>query len=136
MSTAAYTIAQTGEESFDVLRDGRRVVGTGGGVGFAEEMLAEYRDQELQAGEALATGDPLAICAIGWHRGGAFPDRMTGVSSSGLYVRYITTTGESGGTLVYRVAEGPFLWASRTVKTLGNVQPWTCPVCDRAVGPA
>jgi len=27
----------------------------------AEQMLAEYRDQEFEAREALATGDPLAI---------------------------------------------------------------------------
>ena len=68
MSTAAYTIDQTGEEAFDILRDGRRVIGIGG-----------------------------------------------------------------GGTLIYRVAEGPFLWASRTVKTLGSLQPWTCDVCGSVV---
>jgi hypothetical protein len=132
---ATYTIRQTGDESFEILRDGVRVIGTGGARSFAEQTFAAYRDQEFEARAALATGDPEALCALGWHRGG-LPDPVTAhLGSSSFYVRFAAKIGEAGGTLVFRVAEGPFLYQARTIKQLGNLAPWPCAACGKDIGP-
>jgi hypothetical protein len=47
-----------------------------------------------------------------------------------LYFRFGAKIGEAGGTLVYRVAEGPFEFQAGTVKCLGMLDPWLCSVCD------
>jgi hypothetical protein len=52
-----------------LLRDGQRIIGLGGPREWAERQLDQYRDQEAEARKALATGDPLAVCRLGWHRG-------------------------------------------------------------------
>ena len=56
-------------EGFLLLRDEERVVGLGDPRDWAENQLRSYREQERQAREALATGDPLDPSRLGWHRG-------------------------------------------------------------------
>jgi hypothetical protein len=132
---ATYTLHQTGDRHYELHRDGRRVIGLGGDGAFAERTLAEYRDQELEVRVALATGEPEALCVLGWHRGG-IPDPVAAhVGSSALYFRFETKIGEAGGTLVFRVAEGPFLYLARTVKSLGILDAWHCAICGSDIGP-
>ena len=53
-----------------------------------------------------------------------------------MYFRFGAKLDETGGTLVYRVAEEPFEFLARTVKCLGNLIPWCCSVCDLPVDDA
>lgn len=118
---------------FVLLRDGDRIVGLGGPSEWAEEELHRYREQEGKAREALATGDPLDVCRIGWHRG-ALPAAVgKHIGALASYFRFGAEISEAGGTLVYRVAEEPFEFLARTVKCLGNLDPWTCADCDQAI---
>jgi len=117
---------------FDLLRDGRRVIGVGGAYESASTVLRWYREQERDANEALAAGSPLALCRLGWHRD-ALPAPVAGHLGASLYFRFGAKIGEAGGTLVYRVAEEPFEFLARTVKYLGNLEPWQCSVCHRPI---
>jgi hypothetical protein len=131
---ATYTLRQTGDTHYELLRDGHRVIGLGGDRAFAEGTLAEYRDQELEASVALAMGEPEALCLLRWHRGGIPSPVAAHVGASAFYFRFETKIGEADGTLVFRVAEGPFLYLARTVKSLGILDPWHCAVCGNDVG--
>jgi hypothetical protein len=129
-----YTLHQTGDRHYELLRDGRKVIGLGGDRVFGQRTLAEYRDQELEARAALATGEPEALCLLGWHRGG-IPDPVGAhVGPSAFYFRFETKIGEAGGTLVFRVAKRPFLYLARTVKSIGILDPWHCAVCGNDIG--
>ena len=57
------------DDGFLLLRDGQRIVTLGGTKEWAEDQLRSYREQERQARAALATGDPLDLCRLGWHLG-------------------------------------------------------------------
>jgi hypothetical protein len=109
------------------------VIRTSGPCVFAEQTLARFRDQELQARSALEAGDPKALCALGWHRCGS--DDAETADDPLAYFRFENVIGEAGGSLVFRVAAGPFLYQSNLVKHLGNLRPWSCSVCGQDVGP-
>ena len=49
------------------------------------------------------------------------------------FFRFQAKIGEAGGTLIYQVAEEPFLYLGRTVKCLGMLTPWSCAVCGQSV---
>lgn len=116
------------EDGFSLLRDGQRIVTLGSGQEWADKQLRWYREQERQAREALATGDPLDLCRLGWHRGKLPAPVAQHVGAPSLYFRFGAKIGEAGGTLVYRVADEPFEFLARTVKCLGNLDPWSCSV--------
>ena len=132
---ARWELVPKGHE-FLLLRDGERIVGLGAEQEWAEEQLRWYREQERQAREALATGDPLNLCRLGWHRGGLPAPVAEYVGAPSLYFRFGAKIGEAGGTLVYRVAEGPFEFQARTVKCLRMLDPWSCSVCNLPVDDA
>ncbi len=124
------------DDSFLLLRDGKRVVRLGGSRDWAEGELHQYRDQERDAREAIATKDPLDLCRLGWHHGPLPTPVAEHVRAPSLYFRFGAKIGEAGGTLVYRVAEQPFEFIARTVKCLGMLDPWECSVCERLVDDA
>ncbi len=130
-----YTLDQIDERNFVLRRDGETIISIGGGRDFAEKNLREYRDQELAARAALDSGDPRALCDLGWHAGDLPGPLAEHLGPASWYFTFCAKIGEAGGTLVFRVAPGPFLYASRTVKTLGSVEPWECRVCGEAIGP-
>ena len=118
---------------FVLLREGDRIVGLGGSGEWAEEELHRYREQERKARQALATGDPLEVCSIGWHRGALPAPVGKHVGALASYFRFGARISEAGGTLAYRIAEEPFEFLARTVKCLGSLEPWTCAVCHQAI---
>lgn len=121
------------EDNMTILRDGERVIGLGGSREWAERQLDEYRDQEAEARKALATGDPLAVCRLGWHHG-PLPKPIAGAFEASLpYFNFRAKIGEAGGTLIFRVAEQPFMYLGRNVKCLGSLTPWVCAVCGESV---
>lgn len=132
---ADYTLEQTGERHFILLRNGQQVITFGGDREDAEQGLREYRDQEATALEALASGDPKALCRLGWHAALMPAPVAKHLGAISSYFTFAARIGLAGGTLIYRVAQGPFLYESRTVKTLGNITPWVCGVCERPIGP-
>ncbi len=120
-------------DAFLLIRDGERIVGLGGTRDWAEGQLRTYREQERQAREALATGDPLDLCRLGWHRGPLPIPVARHIGTPSTYFRFGAKIGEAGGTLVYRVAEEPFEYLARTVKCLGRLDPWSCSACGQQV---
>ena len=121
------------EDNMTLLRDGERIIGLGGPREWAEQQLDEYRDQEAEARKALATGDPFAVCHLGWHRG-PLPAPITGAFDASLpYFNFRAKIGMTGGTLIYSVADEPFNFQGRTVKCLGMLTPWSCAVCEQPI---
>jgi hypothetical protein len=132
VSVARWELVENGD-GFLLLRDGERIIGLGGPWEWAQQELEEYRGQELQAREALATGDPLAVCRIGWHRGPLPAPIVDTFRAPTQYFRFRAKIGEAGGTLIYSVADEPLQYLGRTVKCLGMLTPWVCATCGQLI---
>ena len=131
-SAATWTLRKNRYGSFTLRRNGEPIIDLGSPKAWAEGQLRQYREQEAEARALLASGDPLALCRAGWHRG-RLPGPIAGQFSKGPYFRFGGQIGEAGGTLVFLVADQPFRYRERIVKCLGSLTPWTCAVCGATV---
>jgi len=134
----AYWIEEAGPEFFRIVRDGVVVVTCGGSRSFAERERARLDEDEDRSNRALDSGDPLALCRLGWHRlaldSGLPPDSRRQVGFPAFpFFRHAATIGEAGGALVFLVADVPYLHAIRSVKALGNLTPWGCATCGELI---
>jgi len=133
-STATWTLRKNRYGSFTLRRNGAPIIDLGSPKAWAEDQLRQYREQEAEARALLTSGDPLALCRAGWHRGG-IPGPIAGQVDAGPYFRFGGQIGEAGGTLVFLVADQPFRYRERIVKCLGSLRPWACSVCGSTVPP-
>src|SRR5438552_783414 len=121
----AYWIRSNGPERFQIVRDGLVILTCGGAREFAERQRRVFEEDEAASQRAIASGDPQALCRLGWHRldpgsGPPLKARTDAGFRPTPFFRFATRIGEAGGTLVFRVADRPFRYAARSVKTLGN----------------
>ena len=112
------------ENSFEVWRDDRQVVGNHSGSNLADitrRYAAEERHERATV-DALRSGEELALCRLGWHR-----------LPSGAFVRY--GAGHADAMRVYRIGRVPFDHACTTV--WAHHRPvLVCAVCDEPIDAA
>jgi hypothetical protein len=112
---------------FQVMREGWGLVTTAcSGREYAEQRLREYELQEGKALRALRSGDPLAVCRIGWHQ--------QRVAQGLVFFRVAIRLGDEVGIYLYRIAAQPLEFMARTIWCYSEMGvPWTCAACGQAV---
>jgi hypothetical protein len=118
-----YRVYRLDERMFQIWRDDHCDVRSYGASSL-EAVVEEYVKREAHEDEtsaALATGDPIAMCRIGWHR-------MTN------YVGWfaLANGGHRGSLLVYWMGSAPFRYRCRWIMVHGG-QPVSCGVCGRKI---
>lgn len=113
-----------GVDCFEVWRDDRQIVGEYSGSDLAEitrRYAAEER-HERATFDALRSGEPLALCRLGWHR-----------LPNGVYVRY--GAGHADAMRVYRMGRAPFDHGCTTIWA-HNRPVLVCAVCRSPIDAA
>lgn len=111
----------TGSWLVTQVESGRRT-SYGGSREWVEASLQREQEGEDRMREALASGDPVEACRLGWHSG------VVPVSPRPTWFRW--AAGRVGPLLVFRIANTPFEWAAITVWCHGpNANPWHCDTC-------
>ncbi len=90
----------------------------------AEREAGRLARQEAEARAALASGDPRAVCRIGWHRG--FLDDLR------MFFRW---GGMHGGWMYWVSIDAPFEFLRRRFLFLKEDDGQTCHVCGERVPP-
>lgn len=118
-----YRIYQLGERTFQIWRDDqcevRSYVASSLEAVVDDYVAREAREDDTSA--ALATGDPKAMCRIGWHRT---------KTSAGWFT--LANGGQRGKLLVYWMGPAPFQYLCRWIMALDG-EPFACRVCGRRI---
>lgn len=118
-----YRVYRLGERTFQVWRDDHCDVWSYGASSL-EAVVEDYVAREAREDEtsaALATGDPMAMCRIGWHRTKNLVGWFT-----------LANGGHRGNLLVYWMGSAPFQYRCRWIMVHGG-QPVPCGVCGREI---
>ena len=110
------------EDTYEVWRDDRLVVGSAVGFGL-DRLTAQYlrrEEEERETETALWSSDPLTLCRLGWHR-----------TDPGVWFRL--AAGKSNDLWIYRVGPEPFDYLCRTIWSYGNNPPIACNACRRPI---
>jgi hypothetical protein len=97
------------EDTYEVWRDDRLVVGSAMGFGL-DRLTADYlrrEEEERETEIALRSSDPLTLCRLGWHR-----------TDPGVWFRL--ASGKSNDLWIYRVGPEPFDYLCRTIWSYGS----------------
>jgi hypothetical protein len=97
------------EDTYEVWRDDRLVVGSAVGFGL-DRLIAQYlrrEEEERETESARRSSDPLTLCRLGWHR-----------TDPGVWFRL--AAGKSNDLWIYRVGPEPFDYLCRTIWSYGN----------------
>ena len=109
------------EDTYEVWRDDRLVVGSAVGFGL-DRLTAQYlrrEEEERETESALRSSDSLTLCRLGWHR-----------TDPGVWFRL--AAGKSNDLWIYRVGPEPFDYLCRTIWSYGN-PPIPCNACRRPI---
>jgi hypothetical protein len=109
------------EDTYEVWRDDRLVVGSAVGFGL-DRLIAQYlrrEEEEHETESARRSSDPLTLCRLGWHR-----------TDPGVWFRL--AAGKSNDLWIYRVGPEPFDYLCRTIWSYGN-PPIPCNACRRPI---
>ncbi len=111
----------TGYLDFEVWRDDVVIVGCHCVKSLAEitRLYVETERKERLAISALGSGDPSAMCTLGWHR-----------TSGGAWCRF--AAGRSDKLRVYLVGSSPLDYRCRPVWA-HEQPPMVCAVCGRSI---
>lgn len=107
-------------DGFEIRRDGTTLVGNFSAS--SDSVIAYYERAERKEDEAtaaLSTGDPRALCGLGWHR----------LPRPGGYFR-IGTAKRPDYLIVYRIGPAPFDHMCTTIWNYSG-KPIICSVCSR-----
>ena len=118
-----YRIYRLGERTFQVWRDDHCDVWSYG-ASSVEAVVEDYIRREAREDEtsaALAIGDPMAMCRIGWHRTKGHVGWFT-----------LANGGHRGKLLVYWVGPAQFQYLCRSIMVLHG-EPFLCGVCGREI---
>jgi hypothetical protein len=109
------------EDTYEVWRDDRLVVGSAVGFGL-DRLTAQYlrrEEEERETESALRSSDPLTLCRLGWHR-----------TDPGVWFRL--AAGKSNDLWIYRVGSEPFDYLCTTIWSYGH-PPIPCNTCRRPI---
>jgi hypothetical protein len=118
-----YRIYRLDERAFQIWRDDHCDVGSYVASSL-ESVVEAYMEREAHEDEtsvALATGNPKAMCRIGWHR----MENYVGWFA-------LANGGHRGNLLVYWMGSAPFRYRCRSIMVLDG-QPVSCGICGREI---
>ena len=114
------------ERSFEMWREGWGKIGTySGSLEWVQGQAARMEEDEVRSEGALSSGDPLALCRLGWHQS---------EDEYGATYYFRPRHGWCGCWLAYHVGPRPFEYCGRTLGSFDtNSPPWRCSACDRFI---